>query len=113
MSEQISQHMRISSSFKTAVSFTVSSRTKTPSKIVEYLQHTFRIIVASYAIFATIVKFQLTYYSELDLSVRLLLEWSLLDKFMHAIVGRVEWWMLSVTTLITLYLCIRRNYTGQ
>jgi len=95
------------------VSYTASSRTKTPAKVLDYLQHSFRIIIASYTIVATIAKFQLTYYSELDWTVQLLVEWSLLDKFMHAIIGRVEWWMLSVTTLITLYLCIRRNYTGQ
>lgn len=112
MPVQVSQHMSISSPSNTAVSYTVSSRTKTPARLLVYLQHSLRIIVAAYAIVATAAKLQLRFYSELSTHTELLVKWTLLDKFLQ-LTTSVEWWVLSVTTLITLYLCVRRNYTGQ
>lgn len=113
MAESTSRHLRISSSSNTAVNYTVSSRSREPAKVVTILQHVFRIVVAFYTTLATIAKLQLTFGSEIDQAVEQLLNVTLLHGFLRLIIDNAQWWVLCITSLIALYLCVRRDYTGR
>lgn len=112
MSEQVSQHLRISSPSTTAVNFTVSSRTRQPPRALILMKHTLRLIVAFYAILVTLTKYQTTLLGEVQPYVETCLQWTLLEHFLRLIIDSFEWWTLSATTVLALYLCMRRDYTG-
>lgn len=112
MSEQTSQHLRITSPSDTAVRYTVSSRTKEPSGAIIFIRHAFRAIVACYTILATIVKLQETFYDGISQSAERLLALSLMNGFLQSLIRNFQWWILCLTSLVTLYLCVRRDYTG-
>lgn len=113
MSEHISQHLQISSPSSTAVDFTISSRTRKSAKAVTLVRHILRLIVASYTALATITKLQMTFSTGINQYVDYLLQASLLSSFLRLIIDSAPWWVLSVTSLLTLYLCVKRDYTGQ
>lgn len=113
MAESTSQHLRISSSSNTAVKYTVSSRTREPAKIVIILRHVFRLVVAFYTVLATLAKLQLTFMSEIDQHVKQMLDITLMHTFLRLIIDNAHWWVLCITSLITLYLCVRRDYTEE
>lgn len=113
MSEHISQHLQISSPSSTAVEFTISSRTRKSAKAVTLLRHALRLIVASYTFLATITKLQMTFSTGTNQYIDYLLQASLLNSFLRLIIDSAPWWVLSVTSLLTLYLCVKRDYTGQ
>lgn len=113
MSEQISQHLRVSSPSPTAVNYTVSSRARQPSTVVILLKYLVRILIVFYAMLATLVKLQVTFYDEVHPYVQLCCQWTLVDQLLHLIIDKLEWWMLSISTALTIYLCLRRDYIGQ
>lgn len=113
MSEDISQHLRVSLPSNTAVEFTISSRLKEPAKAIVLLRHALRLIIASYTALATIAKLQLTFSTGISQQIDDLLQASLLDSFLRLIIVNAAWWILSITSLLTLYLCVKRDYTGQ
>lgn len=113
MSEQISQHLRVSSPSPTAVNYTVSSRARHPSTAVTLLKHMVRVFIVFYAVLATLVKLQITLFDEVHTYVQLCCEWTLVEQFVHLITDKLEWWMLLMSTAVTIYLCLRRDYIGQ
>lgn len=112
MDDQTSDHLRISSPSNTAVKYTISSRTREPAKFVVILRHALRIIVAFYTTLATIAKLQLTFAFEIDQTVEQLLDITLMSGFVRLVMDNAQWWVLCITSLLTLYLCVRRDYTG-
>ncbi len=112
MAEGTSEHLRVSSSSSTAVKYTVSSRTREPARLVTILRHIFRIVVAFYTILATIAKLHLTFSSEIDESIEMLLDVTFMHGYLQLIVDDTQWWALCITSLLTLYLCVKRDYTG-
>jgi len=113
MSETTSQHLHISSPSNTAVIYTISSRTREPAKFVTILRHTFRIVVAFYTTLATVAKLQLTFASEIDQVVEQMLDVTLMQGFLRLIIDHAQWWVMCLTSLLTLYLCVKRDYTGR
>jgi len=112
MAEQTSEHLRVASPSNTAVKYTISSRTREPAKFVSILRHVFRIVVAFYTTVATIAKLQMTLAREIDPDVEQILESTLLYRLLRLIIDNAPWWVLCITSLFTLYLCVRRDYTG-
>jgi len=112
MAEETSEHLRVSSPSNTAVKYTISSRTRKPTKVLVFLRHAFRLIVAFYTVLATVTKLQLTFASEVDATVKTMLQMTLMSSILGLIIQNVEWWVLCITSLITLYLCVKRDYTG-
>lgn len=115
MSEQISQHLHVSSPSQTAVKYTVSSRTRQPPIAVTVLKHILRVVIAFYAVLATTTKLQITSSNanEIHPYIQLCLQWTLMDQFFYSTIDKVEWWTVLATTALTLYLCMRRDYVGQ
>ena len=101
--EVTSQHLRISSPSSTAVRYTISSRANGPSKVVIFLRHVFRIVVAFYTALATTAKLQLTFASDIDPAVEELLQLTMLHGFLRPIIDNAQWWLLCITSLVTLY----------
>lgn len=112
MDEQPSQHLKITSPSSAAVKYTISSRAHEPALLVVLVKHLFRIIVAFYTVLATIAKLQRTFSSEINPVIAELLRLTLLNNFLLLIIDNAQWWVLCLTSLITLYLCVRRDYTG-
>ena len=109
---EISQYLKITSPSSTAVQYTVSSRPAKPRLIVTALKHAFRLVVAFYTLLATIAKLQATFRLGVSPIVEEALDTTLLSNVLRFVIENVQWWILCTTSLITLYLCIRRDYTG-
>lgn len=98
----------------TTISFLVSNKRHPKSKLVSRLRATARVVLISYALLIDVAKAQ----TILDLGsfssyVDIILRFSLTNPLVHVVAGYADWWVLGLLTLLTLYVCLRRNYTGM
>lgn len=112
MSEQISQYLRISAPSSTAVKYTVSSSARRPAKAITVFRHTLRVVVAFYALLALVAKLELTFSAGLSFSTNIVLNLALFSGVLKVVIHSLEWWVLLVTSLLTVYVCIQRGHIG-
>lgn len=109
-----SNTLTIESPSPTTVSYSVSNKRHPKSKLVARLRGTARVVLISYAVLIDFAKAQ----TILDLGhasryVDLLLKISLTNPLVQIVAGYADWWVLAILTAITLYVCLRRNYTEE
>ena len=103
--------LRITSPSPTAVKFTISSRASDPSFLVSTLRHGFRLFVVFYTVLCTIANLQFTIPSIED-ELQSLLSFMVPD-MVQRVVEMVPWWVMGVICLGIIWLCVRRDYTGE
>jgi hypothetical protein len=106
------QHLTIQSPSSTTVSYTVSnasSSVTTSSKALSYLQGTLRICVCI-CVFLVNVATADAIFAPRALSA--LLRLSLIEDAARSIAKVLDWRVTTVLSLVILYLCMRRRYTG-
>jgi len=106
------QHLTIQSPSSTTVSYTVSnasSSVTTSSKALSYLQGTLRICVCICVLLVDIATAE-AIFAPWALSA--LLRLSLIEDAARSIAKVLDWRITTVLSLVILYLCMRRRYTG-
>lgn len=106
--------LTIDSPSPTTISYSVSNKRHPKSKLVARLRATARVVLISYAILIDLAKakanIDLRYASDY---IDLISKFSLTNPLVQLAASYVDWWILAVLTVITLYVCLRRNYTGR
>lgn len=110
MADSTSQYLRVSSPSATAVKYTVSSRPNEPAKVVSAIRYVIRIVAVVCALLALIAKLEVHIFAT---GIHTLLSLTLFGGILQSIIDGLEWWILLITSFLTLYLCIRRDHTGQ
>src|SRR5271170_5217735 len=114
MFSRSSHRLSIRSPSSTTISYTVSDRLHPASRILTPLKHAIRVILISYVLLADLAKVQSSFnISGLDSSVEILLNVSLIGSFIRGVAKSYDWWVLLLCTASTLWLCLRRDYTGR
>jgi hypothetical protein len=106
------EHLTIQSPSSTTVSYTVSnasSSVTTSSKALSYLQGTLRICVCVYVLLVDVATVDVT-FGPRALSALLRLSW--VEDPARSIAKVLDWRVTAVLSLVILYLCMRRRYTG-
>lgn len=109
-----SKTLTIDSPSPTTVSYSVSNKRHPKSKLVARVRATARVVLVSYAILIDLSKAQtIVDLGYVKWHVDLLLKISLTNPLVQIVASYAEWWVLATLTAITLYVCLRRNYTGR
>jgi hypothetical protein len=106
------QHLTIRSPSSTTVSYTVSnasSSVTTSSKALSYLQGTLRICVCICILLVNVATAEAIFAPR---ALSALLRLSLIEDAARSIAKVLDWRVTAVLSLVILYLCIRRRYTG-
>ena len=109
-------YLKVRSPSPSSISYTASSISSPRSLLLNALRHSIRVVVSFYAILALLSKAQddgLMDAIDLSIPVPLLLHYSLIGDFIRGTAQSFNWWFLCFTSLLTLYLCLRRDYTGN
>jgi hypothetical protein len=106
------QHLTIQSPSSTTVSYMVSnasSSVTTSSKALSYLQGTLRICVCICVLLVDVATTEVIFAPR---ALSALLRLSLIEDAARSIAKVFDWRVTAVLSLVILYLCMRRGYTG-
>lgn len=108
-------HFTIHSPSPSTISYTTSSLSSPRSKPSIFFRHICRIVVTFYAILTIVLKAQDSFeeFDRFKEQIDFLTQYSLVGNFLARISQSLNWWGLCFTTLITLYLCLKRDYVGM
>lgn len=109
-----SHTLTIDSPSPTTIAYSVSNKRHPKSKLVARLRATARVVLISYAILIDFAKAQaLVELGSESWYIGLILKFSLTNPLVQLVASYADWWILAILTIITLYVCLRRNYTGR
>jgi hypothetical protein len=103
--------LTITSPSPTTISYSVSNKRHPKSKAIARLRATARVVLIGYALLIDVAKAQTG--STTSWYIDLLLKISLTNPLVQIVATYADWWVLGLFTLLTLYVCLRRNYTGK
>jgi hypothetical protein len=106
------QHLTIQSPSSTTISYTVSnasSNVTTSSKALSYLQGTLRICVCIYVLLVNVATTEVIFAPR---ALSTLLRLGLIEDAARSIAKVLDWRITAVLSLVILYFCMRRGYTG-
>jgi hypothetical protein len=109
-----SKTLTVDSPSPTTVSYSVSNKRHPKSKLIARLRATARVVLICYALLIDLAKAQKTIgLGPVSSYTDLILKFSLTNPLVQLVASHADWWILAVLTAITLYVCLRRNYTGN
>ena len=108
-----SNKLTIDSPSPTTVSYGVSNKRHPKSRLVARLRATARVVLISYAILIDFAKARrIVDLGAASWYIDLVSKFSLTNPLVQLVASYADWWVLAIFTVITLYVCLRKNYTG-
>ena len=109
------KHLTIQSPSSTTISYTVSNaqpRTTRASKLFYVLGDVFRVVLCAFVLSVDLARLQSTPYFQQPLKEIIDFEDGRFD--LSLAIGRaLDWRVLAVGSIIVLYLCLKKAYTGE
>lgn len=110
----MTSHLEIQSPSSTTVSYIVSSKKKPSPWPLVVIRHVVRVLVVCHAFLLILAKVQetesLTSYEK---HVESLLNATVLKPLILMLAGALEFWMIATISTVLVFVCLRRDYTGE
>ena len=106
-------HLEVHAPSSTTISYVVSSRHSSTSKVLTFLKHLLRVVIVWHAILLVLIKVSQTGATAgYDKYVEILLSATVLQAPLLSLSNLCQPWVAGLCSTLVIGLCLRRDYTG-
>lgn len=107
-------HLEVEAPSATTVSYVVTSKKRPKPRALVFIGYALRLVIVFHIVLLNLCKAQSTGNPITNNAyTKALFRLTIIDGFLQRLATGTEWWVLGIGSAATLWLCLRRPYTGE